>query len=456
MKRREALKTLLAAMALPSVLASRSGTTAVHRGASGRSRPPNIILILADDLGYGQLGCNGNLYNETPNLDRIANEGMRFSNAYAAAAVCSPTRAALMTGQHPARQGITDYLARDDDHFLSPSYITINERLESAGYVTGLIGKWHFTGDYGKNLGAPQRHGWHEVLLSETRYIASGAYFAPYSFMPRVQPREPGEYLTERLNTEAVEFIRRHRDEPFFLYLSHYAVHKEMAARDEIIAKYANKFGAGLNGNDPVLAAMLESVDDGVGQILQTLEALGIDDDTLVVFTSDNGGETANTPLRTGKSTLYEGGIRVPLVMRYPDGIRAAVASDIPAVTHDLYPTFMELARVRPRDRQPVDGFSLAPIFRGRGELGRNTLYWHYPRVKPHSLGGRSSGAIRAGDYKLIEFFDTGELELYDLRADVGEANNLASSMPGKVAEMREMLGAWRTSTDASRCAPWR
>jgi len=324
MKRREALKTLLAAMALPSVLAPRSGSSVVHRGASSRSRPPNIILILADDLGYGQLGCNGNGFNETPNLDRIANEGMRFSNAYAAAAVCSPTRAALMTGQHPARQGITDYLARDDDHFLSPAYITINERLTSAGYATGLVGKWHLTGDYGKNLGAPQRHGWDEVLLSETRYIASGGYFAPYSFMPHVQPREPDEYLTERLNTEAVEFIRRHQDEPFFLYLSHYAVHKEMAARDEVIAKYAYKFGAGFNGNDTVLAAMLESVDDGVGRILRTLEALGLDDNTLVVFTSDNGGETANAPLRTGKSTLYEGGIRVPLVMRYPAGMRAA------------------------------------------------------------------------------------------------------------------------------------
>ncbi|MBA2408962.1 MAG: sulfatase-like hydrolase/transferase [Gammaproteobacteria bacterium] len=216
MKRREALKTLLAAMALPSVLVPRPGSGAVHKGASGRSTPPNIILILADDLGYGQLGCNGNLYNETPNLDRVANEGMRFSNAYAAAAVCSPTRAALMTGQHPARQGITDYLARDDDHFLSPSYITINERLKSAGYATGLIGKWHLTGDYGKNLGAPQRHGWDEVLLSETRYIGSGAYFAPYSFMPRVQPREPDEYLTERLNSRQSSSFVGIATNPFF------------------------------------------------------------------------------------------------------------------------------------------------------------------------------------------------------------------------------------------------
>ncbi|MBA2408963.1 MAG: sulfatase-like hydrolase/transferase [Gammaproteobacteria bacterium] len=197
-----------------------------------------------------------------------------------------------------------------------------------------------------------------------------------------------------------------------------------MAARNEVIAKYANKFGAGFNGNDPVLAAMLESVDDGVGQILRTLEALGLDDNTLVVFTSDNGGETANTPLRTGKSTLYEGGIRVPLVMRYPAGMRAAVVSDTPVVTHDLYPTFVQLASVRTRGRQPVDGISLAPLFSGRGELARDTLYWHYPRVKPHALGGRSAGAIRADDYKLIEFFDTGELELYDLRADVGEAKS--------------------------------
>ncbi|MGH8501465.1 MAG: sulfatase [Gammaproteobacteria bacterium] len=450
MKRREALKTLLAAMALPSLLPSQLALGAIHKGATSQAKRPNIILILADDLGYGQLGCDGNRFNETPNLDRIAREGLRFSNAYASAAVCSPTRAALMTGQHPARQGITDYLARDDEHYLSPSYVTINERLKSAGYATGLIGKWHLTGDYDKNLGAPHRHGWDEVLLSETRYIASGAYFAPYSFMPRVEPREPNEYLTDRLNAEAVDFIRRHRDEPFFLYLSHYAVHKTLAAKGDVIAKYAAKPGAGSNGNDPLLAAMLESIDDGVGQILHTLKDLGLDDNTLIVFTSDNGGEMPTAPLRTVKSTLYEGGIRVPLVMRYPAGMRAGAVSHTPVVTHDFYPTFMELADVRSPARQPVDGISLTPLFSGPYELSRNTLYWHYPRAKPHALGGRSSGAIRYADYKLIEFFDTGEVELYDLRHDIGESKNLAAAMPRRVAELRDMLGAWRVSTHAS------
>jgi arylsulfatase A len=450
MRRRDVLKALLATLALPSVLPPHLVLSAVHERTIKPGKRPNIILILADDLGYCELGCNGNRFNETPHLDRLACEGLRFTDAYASAAVCSPTRAALMTGQHPARQGITDYLVKYDEHYLSPAYITINERLKSAGYATGLIGKWHLTGDYEKNRGAPGLHNWDEVILSETRYIASGAYFAPYFFMPEVEPREPQEYLTDRLNTEAIDFIHRHKDEPFFLYLSHYAVHKNLAAKPEMIAKYALKPGVANSGNDPVLAAMLESIDDGVGRILQTLKQLGLDDDTLVVFTSDNGGEAINTPLRTGKTTLYEGGIRVPLVMRYPAGIRAGSISHTPVVTHDFYPTFMELADAHARDSQPVDGLSLTPLFNGHDTLSRDALYWHYPLAKPRALGGRSSGAVRAGDYKLIEFFDSGELELYNLREDIGETHDLAIAMPDTVEALRATLGAWRIRVDAS------
>jgi arylsulfatase A len=449
MQRREALKTLLAAT-LVSTLPPHLVLGTVHKRVVEPARPPNIILIVADDLGYSQLGSYGNRFNETPNLDRLAREGMRFTNAYASAPVCSPTRAALMTGQHPARSGITDYLAKDDNHFLLPAYVTINERLRSAGYTTGLIGKWHLTGDYDENRGAPQLHRWDEVILSETQYIARGTYFAPYFFMPEVEPRKPNEYLTDRLNREAVEFIHRHQDEPFFLYLSHYAVHKNLEAKQSLLAKYERKAGAGEHGNDPMLAAMLESIDDGVGRIMQTLKELGLDDNTLVIFTSDNGGETTNAPLRTGKSTLYEGGIRVPLVMRYSAGVRAGAVSDTPVVTHDFYPTFMELAGCHSRHRQAVDGTSLVPVLSGNGGLRRDTLYWHYPRVKPHSLGGRSAGAVRHDDYKLIEFFDTGEVELYDLRRDIGESKNLASLMPDKVATLRNILADWRIRVDAS------
>ncbi len=452
MKRRELIKAILSAMLL-SPVAPQLVLGAVRKAPFKQVKRPNIILILADDLGYSALGSYGNQFNETPNLDRLAREGMRFTDAYASSTVCSPTRAALMTGQHPARSGITNYLEGDDLNFLSPSYITINERLKSAGYVTGLVGKWHLTGDYNKKRGAPQAHHWDEIILSETQHIALGAYFAPYFFMPDVKAREPDEYLTERLNWEAVEFIRRHKDEPFFLYLSHYAPHTNLAAKPDVVAKYERKPEVGKSKNNPIFAAMLESIDDGVGLIMQTLAELGLDDDTLVVFTSDNGGETnvtTNTPLRSGKSTLYEGGIRVPLVMRYPAGVRAGVVNHTPVVTHDWYPTLIELAGVQPRDQQPFDGINMMPLLSGNGRLPRDSLYWHYPLAEPHFLGGRSSGAMRYGDYKLIEFFDTGEIELYNLRTDIGESKNLASTIPDKVADLRSMLADWRQSIDAS------
>ncbi|MBA2491500.1 MAG: sulfatase [Gammaproteobacteria bacterium] len=449
MKRREAIKAFLSA-ALLSPLASRLSFGATRKGVA---RKPNIILILADDLGYGALGSYGNRFNETPNLDRLAREGLRFRDAYASATVCSPTRAALMIGQHPARSGITNYLEGDDVKFLSPSYITLNQRMKSAGYTTGLGGKWHLTGDYHKRRGAPQSHHWDEVILSETDHISLGDYFAPYFFMPGVKAREPNEYLTDRLNFEAVDFIRRHKDKPFFLYLSHYAPHTNLAAKPDIVARYKRKPGAGGKGKNPVLAAMIESIDDGVGGILRTLKILGLDDDTLVIFTSDNGGETnvtTNAPLRAGKSWLYEGGIRVPLVMRYPVGIRAGAASHVPVVTHDHYMTLMELANVRASNQQPTDGVSLAPLFAGRDQIKRDALYWHYPLAEPHFLGGRSAAAMRHDNYKLIEFLDTGEMELYNLAEDIGESKNLARAMPDKVMELHDMMEDWREWIGAS------
>jgi arylsulfatase A len=453
MNRRKLIKTFLTTAAL-SLPAPPVVLGAFRNRALKPAKRPNIILIVADDLGYSALGCYGNRFNETPNLDRLAREGMRFTDAYASATVCSPTRAALMTGQHPARVGITNYLEGDDINFLTPAYITINERLKSAGYVTGLIGKWHLTGNYAKSRGAPQVHNWDEVILSETEHIKLGVYFAPYFFMPNVKAREPGEYLTDRLNTEAVEFIHRHKEETFFLYLSHYAPHTNLAAKPDVIAKYERKLGgAKQKGKNPVLAAMLERIDNGVGQIMRALKKLRLEDNTLIAFTSDNGGETnvtTNAPLRAGKSWLYEGGIRVPLVVRYPAGVNAGMVSNTPVITHDWYPTFMDLAGVHPHARQPLDGISMTPLFVAGGDLSRDMLYWHYPLAEPHFLGGRSSGAMRDGDYKLIEFFDTCEVELYNLRTDIGESQNLAITMPHKVAELRNKLTDWRQSIRAS------
>jgi len=412
------------------------------------SRPrPNIIFILIDDLGWRELGVYGNRFNETPNLDRLASEGLLFTQAYSAAPVCSPTRAALMTGQYPARIGITNYLEINDEHFLSPDYTTIIKQLKSVGYVSALIGKWHLTGDYEKNRGAPQLHGFDEVIASEKKYIGDGDYFHPYFFMPDMPAREPGEYLTDRLHSEALDFIKRNQERPFFLYLAHYTVHTKLAAKPEILRKYERKPGAGKEQNNPVLAAMIESIDEGIGHMMRTLEALGLSENTLLVSTSDNGGEigvTTNAPLRAGKSTLYEGGLRVPAIMRWPAQIKPGTTNATPVITADYYPTLLEAAGVHDDQKQVVDGVSLVPLFKGNGELERDTLYWHYPLAKPHFLGGRSCGVVRQGNFKLLEFYDTGKVELYDLLNDVSEQYDLAPVMPSKVSQLRRKFDAWR------------
>ncbi|WP_461107385.1 sulfatase [Spirosoma koreense] len=424
-------------------------------GQAGKTRRPNIIVILADDLGWSELGCYGNRtdglhFNETPNLDRLAAGGMRFTQAYATAPVCTPTRIALMTGQHPARVGITDYLDAKDEKFLSPDYVTLNEQLKKAGYHSGLIGKWHLTGDYTKKKGEPAKHGWDEVICSETGYIANGDYFHPYFFMPDVSAKVPNEYLTDRLNSEAVDFIRRNQASPFFLYLSHYAVHTKLAGKPDKVAKYRQKSGAGIRQNNPELAAMLESIDDGVGQIVSTLNELGLSENTLILFTSDNGGEsnvTSNAPWRGGKSELYEGGIREPFIAYWPTSIPAGKVSEQVINTLDIYPTLLELASVEPASDLVLDGVSFARVLRKNGKPSSRTLYWHYPLPKPHFLGGRSAGAIRSGDFKLISYFDNGQVQLFNLAADPGEQTDLSEKLPAVRSKLLTQLQQWRTRT---------
>ena len=422
------------------------------RAAGAQDAPrPNFVFVLADDLGWRELGCTGSTFNETPHLDRLAAQAMRFTCAYAAAPVCSPYRASFLTGQYPARVGITDYLRPNDARFLSPDHVTLAEMLGRAGYACGLIGKWHLTG-YVRNEGRPALHGFREVLCSETRGIGGGSYFHPYHFNPAVQARTKGEYLTDRLNQEAVDFITRHKRQPFFLYLSHYAVHTRLVGKKGLVEKYRKKPGAGKSKNNPVLAAMLESIDDGVGVIRKTLDELGLADHTVVIFMSDNGGEgrvTSNAPLRGAKSQLYEGGIREPLIVRWPGKTRPGTLCHVPVSSIDLYPTFLGMAGLEPDPRQHLDGLSLVPLLTQAGGLKRDTLFWHYPLARRHFLGGRSSGAVRKGDLKLIEFFDTGALELYDLEADPGETTNLAAKMPHKAAELRRLLAEWRKSVGA-------
>ncbi|MGP4110391.1 sulfatase [Streptomyces sp. 4N509B] len=453
-----------AALAPPAVASSPVSSPASAADRDGdrpsggpRQRPTNVVVVSIDDLGWDELGAYGNTFNETPHLDRLAREGVRFTSAYAAAPLCSPTRAALVTGRYPARGGITDFLRGENaasDTFLSPDIPTVPDVLRPHGYTTGLIGKWHLTetysGPYAERPGNPFAHGFDEVIASEQKYIADGDYFHPYFFMPDLPAREPGEYLTDRLAAEAVDFLTRHRDGPFFLHVSNYAVHTALDAKPELVAKYRAKPGADTAPNRPVLAAMLESVDAQVGRIADTLAALGIARDTLLLVTSDNGGpyRDANQPLRGGKGELYEGGIRVPLVAHWPGRARAGREVDTPVSTIDILPTALELAGGRP-DARPgrhrFDGVSIAPLLTGSGPLRREELYWVYP----HFIGGtRPHAAVRAGRHKLVRHFRDGRAELYDLDRDPAETTDLSAREPGRARALRARLEAHLAELD--------
>ena len=400
------------------MLAAATSTGLAQQQATPSSRP-NVIFILADDLGYSELGSYGNTFNETPHLDKLASEGVRFTSAYASAPVCSPYRAALMTGQYPARVGITDYLRPDAATHLDTAYVTIAEMFRKNGYQTGIVGKWHLSGYL--NDGAPEEtlpdlHGFEDVLLSENRGIANGTYFHPYHFNREIEKKVSGpEFLTDRQNLEAVGFIERNKDRPFFLYLSHYAVHTQVHGKPEIVSRFRNKITAGQSEpsksnaendpykkfpagykapkNNPHLAAQLYSIDEGVGLIMDKLKALDLADNTIIIFTSDNGGEsnvTSNAPLRAGKSTLYEGGVREPLIVWNPVRFRKGAVVSEPVVNFDFYPTFLDILGAE-HHGQKLDGISFAPLLKtSQASLPERNFYWHYPLSKPHFLGGRS------------------------------------------------------------------
>ena len=361
-----------------------------------KDRKPNIIFVLADDLGWAELGCYGNSFNETPHLDKLAKQGIRFTHAYAAAPVCSPYRAALLTGQHPARVGILDYLRANSSNALPVSHVTLPKILRRNGYATGMVGKWHLTGYKYQDAQfevRPTDHGFDWNTGSEIKGVGNGANFWPYAF--RTQPIRwldlpenrmgKDEYLTDRLNLEAVEFVERNQDKPFFLYLSHYAPHTILNGRPDLVTKYLKKHPPGVSerkncylcqdagldptacthwspSHNPHLAAMLESIDDGIGLLAGKLAELGLAENTIFLFSSDNGGETnvtSNAPLRGGKSQLYEGGIRVPLIVRWPNGkVPAGQVCSIPVVNHDFYPTLLEATGIKPDPLQTLDGVS--------------------------------------------------------------------------------------------------
>jgi arylsulfatase A len=436
-----------------------------------QDRKPNIIFIMADDLGWGELGCYGNDFNETPNLDKLSAQGMKFMQAYAAAPLCSPTRASIMTGQYPARVGITDFLPAKTDRFLDPSkYITINEALSKAGYHTGIIGKWHLDTDYENPKGSPRQHGFDEVIGSETKYIADGDYFFPYDKIGTFSTGKENEYLTDRQCEEASRFIERNKEKPFYLYLSFYSVHTKLDAPENLVEKYKRKFdtryGAGEaekyygkankkheadHKDNPYLAAMLERIDAGVGQIMETLEQQGLDKNTLLVFFSDNGGAgkvANNGHLRAGKTWLYEGGIRECLIMRWPGKIKPAAVSNEPVTSLDFYPTFLEAANAKKAPGYLLDGKSILSLLTQNKAPQREAFFWHYPsetgKWKP-----RMASAVRKGDYKLLEFYLDKRIELYDLKNDPGEKNNLAAEMPARTKELKQLLDQWRKQVHA-------
>ncbi|MBO9620817.1 MAG: sulfatase [Niabella sp.] len=435
---------------------------------------PNIIFILADDLGSSELGSYGNTFNETPNLDKLAGEGAKFTQAYSAAPICSPSRAAIMTGQYPARIRITDFLGDNAPRYLDPSkYFTVNRALSAAGYHTGIIGKWHLDTRFKDPIGNPKQHGFDEVIGSETKYIADGDYFYPYDKISTFDTGAEGEYLTDRQSTEAANFIKHNKQNPFFLYLTFYAVHTKLDAPENLVNKYKAKFdkkyGAGkaeaLYGpqnkrheadhlDNPYLAAMLERIDNGVGLVMETLKKEGLDKNTIVFFFSDNGGVWKlgnNGVLRAGKSWLYEGGIRENLLARWPGVIKPNTVVNTRVMATDFYPTFLELAKTQKKKDILLDGKSILPLLQGKLLKGpREPFYWHYPSETGRWVP-RMCSAMLDGDYKLLYFYKANRTELYNLKDDPSEQKDIAKENPEKTAALKKKLDQWLQEVNAEK-----
>jgi len=434
---------------------------------------PNILLVMVDDLGWMDLHCQGNSRLHTPNIDRLAATGVRFTDAYAAAPVCSPTRAAVMTGQSPARLRITNHIpdqqrfTPDDatlgpaemlDH-LSTDYVTIAERLKAAGYATGFFGKWHLAGrrvDKKQGQGDlrfyPERHGF-DVNLGGCAMGGPFSFFDPYN-LHNLPPRSAGEYMPDRFADEVIDFIDAHHAGPWMTFLWNYTVHWPMEAPAALVEKYSKRDDLGKL--DPRYAAMIEATDASLGKIFDALDERQLRENTLVIFTSDNGaygGVADNAPLREAKGYLYEGGIRVPLIIRWPGVSQPGYVCDTPVISMDFYPTILSAASLKQVASNPCDGVNLKPLLRAGGQIDRDALFFHYPNYAFHR-DNRLGSAIRQGHEKLIERFDDGSLELYDLKRDLGETKNLAKDRPERAEALRQRLVKWRAETHAAMPVP--
>lgn len=439
-------------------------------------RPPNIIFILADDMGWADLPNYGNKFNEAPSIETLAKEGMQFNNAYAANPVCSPSRASIQTGQYPARIGINDFLPghwrpfetltvpSNKTQFLPLNYETIGEVLQTAGYKTGYFGKWH--------LGHTEKHHPKNQGYDESVVYKGGGFFDYNNLMSPKTDFPQGKILSEALTDLSVDFIKKNKAEPFFLFLAHYDVHVQLDAQPELIEKYLKKPKADGYPSNAIYAAMVENVDTSVGRILKTLDELKLEDDTIVIFYSDNGGlitrfdripliakeklhyyendtlqyiASSNKPLRAEKGTLFEGGIREPLIVKWPKKIKAGSTSDALVSGIDLFPTFTKMANAQLPKNQAVDGQNIVNILLGQEEQTERSLYWHYP-VYHHAT---PASAVREGDWKLIYFYEDEQIRLFNLKEDVGEEADLAKTYPEKSQEMLKSLKQWLKETNA-------
>ena len=437
--------------------------SAISRAAEKRA--PNVIFFLIDDWGWTDGGTFGSKLYETPNIDRLASQGMKFTQAYAACTVCSPTRAAVLTGKYPARLHITDWIAghkRPHAKLKIPDWTlqlpleekTIAEELKARGYATALFGKWHL----GNEEFFPEKQGF-DLNVGGCHMGSPGSYFPPYR-IPTIKDERPGEHLSDRLTRDALTFIETNRTRPFYIYFPHYAVHTPLGGKPEVVAKYEKKIASGkYHQTNAVYAALVESVDDSVGAVMKKLAELKLDENTIIVLTGDNGGlsgtvnaqgwrpgPTRNDPLRLGKGSVYEGGTRVPLVVKWPGVTRAGSVSETPVISVDYFPTILEAVDGK-APAGPTDGESLVAVLKGGARLKRDTLYWHYPHYHPGSATPYS--AIREGDWKLIHFFEDDRVELYDLKNDVGEKNDLAKTNAGKATALRAKLDRWRKEVGA-------
>ena len=433
---------------------------------------PNFVFLLVDDLGFGDFGFNGAEFYETPNIDRLASEGMRFSNGYAACTVCSPSRAAILSGCYPARLKLTDWIAGhkrpyaklavpDWEMRIAHGRVLLPEALKEGGYDTAFFGKWHLMPigqpDFDEHY--PTSHGF-DINVGGREWgqpKGKGKYFPPFD-MPGLDNGKPGDFLTDKLTDAALGFLdARDGEKPFLLYFSYYTLHTPLMAPPELVEKYTKKAKTFENTKNeylnPKRAGMVEKLDDSVGRILAKLEEMGVADNTVVILTGDNGGNYDETTagLKGYKGYSHEGGVREPFVVKWPGKAKPGSVCDVPVIGTDFYPTMLEMAGLPLRPHEHMDGTSIVPLLTGEADgLGRKNLYWHYPhyhRTNPY-------GAIRSGDWKLIEFFEDRRLELYNLANDPYETENLASKNPEKAQVLLKQLKAWRKSVGAQMMTP--